>query len=573
MSPRALTTSADVPLISANDSAITISATLPEFRYNTSIRAVPEQDAEAIAQTPSKTNLAVVPARVSIVKWILNEEGRIGKRGPVIDKLLALYQSGSLPRVLQSNLERCTKRGKLPSRSSLFAWVADYSSTGGSELALRDAHTGRRRTPQPWDLRALQMYHIPSKPGFADVADWLQLEGFAATGAQVRRFIQSLPTTYGPHSAWRVGKRYFQLNKGAYKSRDRASLDVGEMYEGDGHTVDVYCQHESGVPRPYRIELTVWMDVRSEKIVGWFPSHAESSLTTLFSLSHAILGHDHVPTFVHIDNGAGFKARMLSDESVGFYEKMSITQHTAIVGNAKGKGDIERWFGFFRNKHDKRFAVDYCGHDQAEETNRRISAEMKSGKRQLVPLADYLASVQAFIDWYNNRPQKALGNRSPNEVWEAGLTRNPVILKELATVRPSKMAVARRSEVKIHNRIYLHPTLSLYDGKSLEVEYDIRDDKQVWIYDDKKRLLCIAPLKTKQDWLPADRREEAREKAIRGREQRREKQMELDRMEEARITHQNNEQYAELYDMQQQLPEPTNEPGWIEIDIDLHDFE
>lgn len=561
-------------LVSANDNPIAVSSKLPEFQFNHQIRTLPEPAPLAQCESATNSNRSVVPARVAIVKWILEKEQKTGKRKPAIDYLLKLNRNDKLTRILKNNLSRTTKSGKPPSKSTLYEWVAQYVNSGYREQSLQDKHTGRRRKRQDWDLLCLQMYHIPSKPGYHDVAFWLQDEGFDVTGSQVRRFIQSMPASYGPESKWRVGKHYFGLNKGAYVSRDRSTLKVGEVYEGDGHTVDVYVQHPSGVVRPYRIELTAWMDIRSRKIVGWFPSHAESSLTTLFSLSSALIAHDHVPTFVHIDKGSGFKAKMLSDDSVGFYEKMSITPHEAIAGNAKGKGDIEGWFRIFRDKHDKKFAVDYCGHDQAAEINRRITAQIESGKRQLVRLEDYLASVQAFIERYNNTPQKTLGNKSPNEIW-GQLDPNPVILKDLATIRPSKTATVRRSEVQIDNRKYAHPVLIEYDGSKLEVEYDIRDDKQVWIYDDRKRLICIAPLKAKKDWLPNDRRQEAELKAQQGRRKRREKQIELDRMEEALITSENNHQYEELHELQSSLPEPEPKAPDVDIDldIDLNEFD
>lgn len=560
-----------ITLISANDSPVAISSTLPEFTFNTQIKSVPACVDEN-NKSATRANLAVVPARAAIVKWVLAEEQRVGKRSTAIENLLSFNKTDRLGRVLQNNLMRCTKNGKVPSRSSVYDWVSQYVKAGKSERALQDKHTGRRRQPQEWDLRCLQMYHIPSKPGFADVADWLQEEGYDVNAAKVRRFIKSMPATYGPKSKWRVGRHYYGLNVSSYVSRDRTSLNVGEVFEGDGHTVDVYVQHPSGVPRPFRLELTAWMDIRSRKIVGWYPSHAESSLTTLFSLSSAIVQHDHVPTFVHIDKGSGFKAKMLSDDSMGFYEKMSITRMEAIAGNAKGKGDIEGWFGYFRNKHDKKFAVDYCGHDQADETNRRITVEMKAGRRQLVTMDEYLASVGAFIERYNQRPQKALGNKSPDELW-ATLERNPVVLADLATIRPSKQAVSRRSEVQIDNRKYHHPVLLEYDGEALEVEYDIRNDKQVWIYDDKHRLICIAPLKSKKDWIPSDRRQEAAIKAEEGRKKRRMRQMELDRMEAALVEGglDQFEDLDELNDSYEALPQPEPEEDFV--DIDLHDFE
>ena len=147
------------------------------------------------------------------------------------------------------------------------------------------------------------------------------------------------------------------------------------------------------------------------------------------------------------------------------------------------------------------------------------------------------------------------------------------MLADLATIRPSKQAVSRRSEVQIDNRKYHHPVLLEYDGEALEVEYDIRNDKQVWIYDDKHRLICIAPLKSKKDWIPSDRRQEAAIKAEEGRKKRRMRQMELDRMEAALVEGglDQFEDLDELNDSYEALPQPEPEEDFV--DIDLHDFE
>ncbi|MFI5447732.1 hypothetical protein [Polaromonas sp. UC242_47] len=101
-------------------------------------------------------------------------------------------------------------------------------------------------------------------------------------------------------------------------------------------------------------------------------------MSTLFALSQALRMHDHVPAWVYVDRGAGYRSKMLSDEVTGFYSRFDIGMISALPGNPHGKGWIERWFRTCRDKHDKFFAGGqvYCGDDMAPETNRRLSADL-----------------------------------------------------------------------------------------------------------------------------------------------------------------------------------------------------
>ncbi len=429
--------------------------------------------------------------------------------------------------------ELANKNKSMPSRATIFNWLKAYQSTG--KQGLLPSHTGRVRQDYGWEHLAIKMYNIPSKPSYSDVAKTLrECHNFNnASDSLVRRYLKSLPARLNSNSPARLGQHFHALNRKSYKMRDRESLHVGDMYEGDGHTVDVYIAHPS-TGTPYRPELTLWIDIRSRFVVGWYFSDAESSLSTLYALSYALITHDHVPAFVHIDNGSGYKSKLMSDESTGFYSRFDITAQFALPGNSKGKGDVEGWFKLFRNQHDKFWneGKDYCGHDQSPDTNRRMTDLIKSGKRQLLSFEQYKSSVGDYIQRYNNRLQKNLGNQSPAQLW-ATLKPVAVELKSAAVIRPMTKRTVQRCMIRLDNRYYEHPMLIDYHGQDVNVEYCVINDSQVWIYDNKQRLLCIAPLKTKQAWVPESRIEEARAKREKGRVKRLQKKIEQAHAEEA----------------------------------------
>ncbi len=450
-----------------------------------------------------------------------------------VRNLLAKIAAGEIGAATQQLIDGLSKNGKPPGRSTVINWVNAYRDNCINGLV--DQHTGRVRQDRGWEAVAVQLYNIPSKPSFSAVAGRLRDEyGFdCATDSAVRRYLKALPATLNTHSSARLGKHFYQQNVSAYKCRDVSVLEVGEVYEGDGHTVDAYIAHQ-GHGGPWRPELTVWIDVRSRYIAGWYLSEAESSLSTLLALSHAMLTHDHVPGWVHIDNGSGYKSKLMSDKSTGYYERFDITPTVAIPGNSRGKGLVEHWFRTFRDHFDKFWngGKDYCGHDMAGEVNMRLSESIRQGKRKLRSFDEYRDGIAAFIDTYNNRKTKTLNGKSPAQLW-AELKPVAVELPAAAGIRPMVERVAQRCTVSLHNRKYENKALSLYEGRTVHVEYDIHTDDRVWILDNKGRLICEATLKTKIAWLPESRLIEARGKREKGQIKRLQKKMDLVRLEGA----------------------------------------
>ncbi|MGB1238548.1 MAG: Mu transposase C-terminal domain-containing protein [Pseudomonadales bacterium] len=506
-------------------------------------------------------------------------------RAAILNTIARIEARDLAPDILDIAKELAQKNAVCPGRSTFYNWLQAYRRF--DIAGLLPQHTGRVRQAKGWEIACLRLFHIPSKPGFADVSHALKRVGLQATAKQVGDFIKSLPAEYGVDSPWRVGVHYFRQNLARYVSMDHSSLEVGQMYQGDGHTCDAYIEHpHSG--HVWRAELTIWIDVRSHYIPGHYLSAAESGETTLYALSVALQNENHVPDKVHIDNGSGFVNQMMSDRATGFYNRFGIDTRKAIAGNSKGKGLVEGWFRTFRNRHDKFWngGKDYCGHDQAAETNRQITQQIKQGKRSLLSYELYKASVAAFIHEYNHTPQRALGGLTPAQVW-AGLKRNPVELQAAAIVRPQYSRSVSRSAVTIFNRQYEHETLRSYHKKTLFVEVDLNDESAVWIYDQKQRLVCRAELKTKKAFAADSISEDRRLKREAERVKRVEKRLSLIRAEESRsLDHADS--LSALYEIEAEIsealthsPQPradfiqtpsADTPEHIEIDILSDDY-
>ena len=439
------------------------------------------------------------------------------------------FNNGELTHAIRQALAtlRPTKRDICPDRATLYRWDKKYTHyLQGDSVAAAPRHKGRVRKEYGWEARAIHHWQTPNKPAMSTVALWLRVEGFeSATDDRVRRYLKTLPSTLGEHSQHRMGKHFYNQNLKPYVIRDNTVLPVGFVYEGDGHTCDVYVAHPF-TGNPWRPEFTVWIDVRSHYVVGWYLSEAESGINTLFSLSHAITHHDHVPAGIHVDPGSGFKNRMMCDDVTGYYARLSMAFMPALPGNAKGKGLVEGFFHHFEERCGKRFAT-YCGHVRSDDYLRHLSQKVKRGDIRLPTLEEYRHAIADYIDLYNTTVQRNLGC-APLALWQT-LERTPIELAHAAIIRPREKRTVRRWRVQMFNRFYQHEALAMYNGTEVIVEYNLHDMTTVWIYDDQGRYICDACQVDKKPALPDSRIEELRLKRLEGQIDRKLRAIEEDR--------------------------------------------
>ena len=403
-----------------------------------------------------------------------------------------------------------------PSAVTLARWIRDYRTGGLIKLA--PEYKGRQRAEHGWEARALELFNRPQRPAYSTVALWLRQEGHASAADHlVRRYLKAAPSHLAETGKKRLGEHYYAQNVRPYIVRDSSVLPVGFVYQGDGHCCDVYVAAPA-TGMPYRPELTVWLDVRSHYIVGWWLSESESAITTLYSFSHALLAQDHAPAMVHTDPGSGFTARVIADAETGFFARFSIEMIEALPGNARGKGLVEGWFRWFEERLGKRFET-FCGHCRTDDDLRALTQKVKRGDLRLPSLAEYSAAIREYVRFYNHNPQDDLGNVAPAELW-ATLDRVPLETPASAVMRPRKTRTVRSWGVAIDNRTYRAGELQAFEGREVVVEYDLHDDSFVRVMDAKGRLVCEATLVEKAAWLPSSRIEEAQAKRLVGQQKR-----------------------------------------------------
>ncbi len=216
---------------------------------------------------------------------------------------------------------------------------------------------------------------------------------------------------------------------------------AGAVWIGDHCQLDLWCRYRDQLIRPW---LTVWMDWRTRKIVGWMLSTSPNSHTINCALRSAMLDKTNAggPDAVYIDNGRDYDAWVFhgqtkqqrrqraldrgyvpEDTFRGIYGWLKIGVHFALPRNAKAKGRLERWFGTLHDQFDKTFAS-YAGRspEHRPEQLRRVLKD-----RRNVPTFDHVRDrLGDFVKGYNadsNHAKQDMAGLSPNQAFADGVKR------------------------------------------------------------------------------------------------------------------------------------------------------
>jgi len=401
------------------------------------------------------------------------------------------------PQVLQAAALLATARsgGPYPGDSSVLRWYSDWKASDYDDNILVDQHRGRRPIWHGWEELALSCWLQHGSPSQGDVLFWLQEHyGIKSVSAsRLRYFIDNLPATLGPRSKYRIGHHNWRQNESPFKVRDTSRLPAGFEYEGDGHMMDIIIAHPR-TGNPVRFELTVFLDVRSQKVVAWNVWIAESALNTLFTLARSIQALDHVPRKLHVDPGPGFDNKQVER----YLELNNIETVFAHPGNARGKGLVEGWFKQFEAKCGRLFST-YCGHGRVDDALERLRLRIKRGEIVLPTLEQLIAVIGDYIEKYNARPKHGkLAGKSPNQVWAETFIQEPPAVAEDAEIRLRVERTVRNGMVQmtpdpgLPPRRWTHPELIGWNHKKVIVEYSPFSFDTVTIRHTKGRKLVEA---------------------------------------------------------------------------------
>lgn len=452
----------------------------------------------------------VATCRETVVAYIrgLADEGVTQNNAVAL--LLERGLAGRLPNHFSVALAGSAKAGRAaPSRSAICEWCAQYRE--GGITALLPDHKGRVVEAAGWWGPALEYYNVPGKPDMAAVhRRLLEVDGFAVTYDQIRNYLTGVPAMLGRNSPARIGKNLYRLTEKAYIRRSTENALPGDVYVADGYRADVYLAHPvtGDIWRP---ELTVAIDMRSRFPVGWRADEHEGSYAVQNMWAECFARWNHVPPMLYVDNGSGYKNKLMSDEMTGFYARAGVQQVIhAIPGNPHGKGWVERFFRIVKDDFLKLWMPDfYCGTDMSPEALGRTVREVKAGRLALPTLAQF---SDAFNEWmlrYAHRPHPEDKSVTRAELW-AQLIPIPPHASVTELKRQAVTLTVQRASVKHGRREYKHPELHAFNGQKLVLEYDLMDDRVAIMRTPEGRWICDAHLISAIDAIAPNRLEEKR---------------------------------------------------------------
>ncbi|QLJ09757.1 Mu transposase C-terminal domain-containing protein [Pseudoalteromonas sp. JSTW] len=511
---------------------------------------LPVQQVDSPWNSASNKARNTAQTRAAIVVYLLKQQH--SGLSDAFNTLTEQVRQGIAPTLVQNAVQAL---GKLPARATVYNWFNAYKEQGLPGLLPN--HKGKAQTQYSWLARCLELYHSPNSPSFAQVADQLNKEGYKAEHHQVRRFINGLPHELGPQSPYRMGAKLYREKHKDHLLRSTENIKPGVLYNGDGHTLDVYLAHPK-TGKPYRAELTAFQDVGSRCIVGWELGFAENAVDTLTAISRSMRDLNHVPAMFYLDNGSGYKNKLMNDETTGFYAQFEIDVIFAIPGNARAKW-IERFFLHMEDRVGKRFST-YCGRHHDDRHKRLVLKEAKQGKRELPTVDEWIAEFKAFLNDYHNSEHPEIKGKTRQQVWDEGLERVPPLESDFV-VLPRELVNIRRGRFRLHKRDYSGDFLHQFNGQQLIAAYDMQDDTYTKLYKLNGEFLMYANLKAKSHAIPTSRVEEAVGKRLAGRENRLQKKIQEVRAQETTgriIDFAAVEQYAEPIKAIEEKQVPVN---------------
>lgn len=465
----------------------------------------------------------------------------MGGTDRAVMKLVDMAANAELPDHLQQLVAianaRSGKEGKRTlSRRSIYRWLQE-SEGGIANLAPKACE--KLEVPA-WAPYLMSLYGQPQKPSLAfcieKLPQYLPHGVEAPSYSAANRFISKMNNVESQKG--RMGSREIKNIK-PFVRRDTSQMWPADAYTADGHTFDAEVAHPRH-GKAFKPEITTVLDIATRRAMGWSTGLAESTWGVVDALRHAVLTGG-IPAIFYVDNGSGFKNAAMSNESIGFMARLSITLTHSLPYNSQARGIEERSHQTIWVRGAKTLPT-YMGADMDAEAQQKAfkitRADIKaSGKSKLlIPWQTFLDWCQEQIDDYNNRPHSSLPkiydasgkkrHQTPNEAWEQGVNEGfkPVLVDHDEAddlFRPYKEAVTRRGEIALFGNIYFSHDLEGYHGETMRVGYDIHDASRVWVRNQAGQLVCVAEFEAnKRSYFPQSFMNQADEKRAKGRIQR-----------------------------------------------------
>lgn len=499
----------------------------PNSKSHTSLRQRDTANGRAMVLRAIQGMVDEGISQESAIATILTQAqlGSLAQSNPVLEKALAESVDA---RGHSSDSQQVGR--SYPSKRSIMRWFAEVKKQG--DLIPKK----REKAPLPsWFARFRKFYNVPEKPSVNGAYEqfrenWQGDEPCPSIYA-VRRALNKLGKV--EREKGRMGSHDL-VNIRPFARRRFDHLLPCDIYSADGHTFDGEVSHPLH-GRPFRPEITTFIDIATRRVVGVSVTLAESGIAVLDALMDAC--KCGVPALIYVDNGSGYVNHMLKDEAKGILARLGSEMTHSLPYNSKARGVIERvhqtlWVAGAKT------LPNYVGQDmdrQARLANFKASRKGVQGDGPISTLSweAFMKWVDERVAWYNKRPHSSLPkmddqgtkrHQTPVEVWmdKVATGWEPLELSndEIAHVfRPREERTVVRGEVRLFNNRYFSPELEEFHGLNVHVAYDIHDANRVWVFDmETGELIAHADWNANESkYFPDSMLNQAREKRAQGR--------------------------------------------------------
>lgn len=328
-----------------------------------------------------------------------------------------------------------------------------------------------------------------------------------AAGLEVPDELADIPAAYS--SFWRafdrLPARFREFPRTGANGVRRRLLSLrweaaarNEVWQADCCKLDIWILPR-GARKPVRPWLILFLDDATRLVVGAtvclaVPGAEEAAAGCARALRLKVAPDGHTlyggrPQRILWDNGAEFRNTLMTTLALtAGFAGTPVLRHTPTH-----KGKVERFFGTFQ----RWVLMSLPGYGKSPRDHQGAPVFL-GDPADLMSDAELFAHLSERIDTYNwQRPHRALGGRTPGEVWAA----DPTALVEVpaeairgAVLRATRLRVAAGDGVTFRGTRYLAVD-EVYDdwiGQRLEVGYLPHDRSFVELFGPKGRWLCTA---------------------------------------------------------------------------------
>jgi len=468
-------------------------------------------------------------ARLAFLRHLDSQVADGLTRERAINRLLGDTEAGRLPEHLRAILPLANARSgqsgdRTLSRRTIQRWAAD-AKRGVDHLAPKSCD----RAMPSWLPELLAIYRQPQKPSLSWAVQ--TLVGQMPDGA--------LLPSYDSARRWLIKVGAIERERGRLLPRELKTIKPFRRREkpdfpfdvltADGHTFDAEIAHpEHG--RPFRPELTMVVDVATNRIMGWSAWEKESTWSVMDAFRMAVL-RGGVPLIFYTDNGPGYR----NDRMEALKARLGYEHHFSIPYNSQARGVIEHmqktvWVDLAA----KAFST-YVGASMDREARQIVFKASRKGLPVLPSWQAFVAFVDMVVVAHNARASKACPKAldtetgrqrrlSPDQTWaqaEALGWKPEGLPISLDDFRPEELRQVRRGEISLFGNTYFSRELAELHGEEVRVAFDIHDATRVWVSRQDGTFVCAAGFEAnKSAYFPKPYVESLREKRVEGQRQR-----------------------------------------------------